>query len=272
MKHPFEIFELTKEVVEKFVAGTFKPHRHDWEELLIITSGNPGHFIDFTQTALETPVAVFVAKGKIHSFIPDLNTRGWAIRYSDFIPESRFNFYSNFTDNINFHLGTDFDIHTLKGLCEMMLKEYQQELPGFAVIKHLLNALLTKLETHSHQELFSPKSSGNSQLVTFNNFLKILESNYHRPDGADFYADKLNMTARNLNHISQAVFGSSIKEIIETRKMVEARALLLNSEKTVSEIGFDLGYQEKSYFSRVFHKRTGLTPTEFKEQMQAVIS
>jgi AraC family transcriptional activator of pobA len=269
---PFTIFELTKEMSENFLKGTFKPHRHDWEELIIVTSGNPCHFIDFTRTQLQPPVAVYVAKGKIHSFIPDENTRGWVIQYNDFIPQSRFNFYSNFTDNINFHLGTECDFQLLNTLCMMMLKEYQQAPPEFPVIKHLLSALLAKLESDSNKELFNPKPTANAQLITFNNFLKILESNFRRPEGVEFYADKLNMTARNLNNISQAIFGSGVKEIIETRKMIEARNLLLNSDKTISEIGFELGYNEKSYFSRVFHKRTGLTPTEFKEQMCKVIS
>ena len=80
------------------------------------------------------------------------------------------------------------------------------------------------------------------------------------------------MSSRNLNLISQVVFGKSITDIIETRKLLEARQLLLASDKTVSEIGYELGYNEKSYFTRVFHKKTGTTPTEFRKQMQSVIS
>ena len=93
-----------------------------------------------------------------------------------------------------------------------------------------------------------------------------------RPEGADFYAEKLTMSSRNLNLISQSVFGKSITEIIETRKLIEARNLLLNSGKSVSEIGYELGYNEKSYFTRVFRKKTGLTPTEYREQMHTAIS
>jgi len=68
------------------------------------------------------------------------------------------------------------------------------------------------------------------------------------------------------------VFGKSITEIIETRKLIEARNLLLNSGKSVSEIGYELGYNEKSYFTRVFRKRTGVTPTEYREHMETAIS
>jgi AraC-like DNA-binding protein len=80
------------------------------------------------------------------------------------------------------------------------------------------------------------------------------------------------MTARNLNLITQASFGKTATEIIETRKLIEARRLLLNTEKSVSEIGFELGYNEKSYFTRVFKKKTGITPTGFREKSFALIS
>jgi AraC-like DNA-binding protein len=93
-----------------------------------------------------------------------------------------------------------------------------------------------------------------------------------RPEGVDYYADKLNMSTRNLNLITQSVFGKSATDIIETRKLIEARSLLLNSGKSVSEIGYELGYNEKSYFTRVFRKRTGVTPTEYREQMMTAIS
>jgi AraC-like DNA-binding protein len=63
-----------------------------------------------------------------------------------------------------------------------------------------------------------------------------------------------------------------VSEIIETRKLVEAKQLLMNSEKSVSEICFELGYNEKSYFTRVFRKNTGITPTDFRKKLESIIS
>lgn len=150
--------------------------------------------------------------------------------------------------------------------------EYQEKVINYQVIKHLLSALLTRLEADSNKEYLDSQASNRSQLVTFDSFLKILEFNYRRSENADFYAEKLNMSTRNLNLISQAVFGKSISDIIETRKLIEARNLLLNSGKSVSEIGYELGYNEKSYFTRVFRKRTGVTPTEYRERINTSIS
>ncbi|PZR12906.1 MAG: AraC family transcriptional regulator, partial [Flavobacterium psychrophilum] len=87
-----------------------------------------------------------------------------------------------------------------------------------------------------------------------------------------FYASKMNTTARSLNNITHAVLNMSVTEIIETRKLVEARQLLIHTNKTISEIGFELGYNEKSHFTRVFHKKTGLTPSDYKTKMRAILA
>jgi AraC-like DNA-binding protein len=209
----------------------------------------------------------------VHNFIPDALTQGWVFYYrNDLLPQSRFNFYSNFLDQEKYPLSEDYCSTTLNSLCEILLKESREAQVNFQVIKHLLGALLSRLESESKTEYLDSRATNQSQLVTFNNFLKILEFNFMRPESADFYSGKLNMSSRNLNLISQSVFRKSITEIIETRKLAEARTLLLNSGKTVSEIGYEQGYNEKSYFTRVFRKKTGLTPTEFREQMQRVVS
>jgi AraC-like DNA-binding protein len=273
MVDPFSITKISREVVESILINPAEPHRHDHEELIIITHGRPTHYVDFVPEILEPPVIVYVAHGKIHSFLPDEDTLGWVIRYSsDFIPETRFNFYSGFMDEINCRLDVDFCTTTMNDLCEIMLRESRQQPVDFAIIRHLLSAVLSKLETATKQKYLDSGISGNSQVITFNNFLKILEYNYKRPVGVDFYADKLNMSARNLNLISQSVFGKSITEIIETRKMIEARQMLLSSGKTVAEIGYELGYSENSYFTRVFRKKTGVTPTDWRRQVHGVIS
>lgn len=273
MDVPFKIVKLTREFIEPVLNNPIPTHRHDHEELLIITHGKPVHYLDFSKEELQSPVIVYVAQGKVHNFIPDADTSGWVIRYkNELVPHSRFNFYSSFLDQINYPLSQDYCSTTLHSLCEIMLKEYQQEPINYQVIKHLLSALLARLEADSKKEYLDQQAANRSQLITFDSFLKILEFNYKRPESADFYADKLNMSTRNLNLISQSVFGKSITDIVETRKLIEARNLLLNSGKTVSEIGYELGYNEKSYFTRVFRKKTGVTPTEYRDRMQTAIS
>lgn len=273
MTVPITITPLTCEFLEPLALNPLETHRHDHEELWIITQGTPVHSVNFSEETLQSPVIVYVAQGKVHSFIPDENTQGWLIRYkSDFIPQSRFKFYSGFLDKVQYPLSKDYCSTTLNSLCEIMLKESTGDHPDYTVMRHLLSAVLAKLETDSKHEYFDTSASRSPRLETFNHFLRILENNFRRTGGADFYAEKLNMSARNLNLITQATFGKSVTEIIETRKLMEARRLLLTTEKSVSEIGFELGYNEKSYFTRVFRKKTGITPTGFRENSFQLIS
>jgi len=273
MKGTFDILKLTPALSKQYAENPSRPHRHDYEEIIIVTRGTPEHFIDFNKEAIQSPVIIYVAQGKIHQFVPDLETEGWAIRYkNELLPDSRFHFYSNFSDNINYPLSGEGCLEKLNTISELLLDETKQENPDLIMIKHLLGALLAKLETESKTSFRQSTSSNNTQLVTFNNLLRIVEQNYKRPESVEFYADKLNMSVRNLNLICQSVFNKSISEIVETRKLIEARQLLINTDMSVSEIGYELGYNEKAYFTRVFTKKTGLTPTEFRTQMQHMLA
>lgn len=79
------------------------------------------------------------------------------------------------------------------------------------------------------------------------------------------------MSARNLNLICRNILQRSVSEIIETRKLTEAKNLLIHSKKTISEIGFELGYNEKAYFTKVFKKKAGVTPSEFRNEMKKIL-
>ncbi|MEM6380018.1 MAG: AraC family transcriptional regulator [Bacteroidota bacterium] len=46
--------------------------------------------------------------------------------------------------------------------------------------------------------------------------------------------------------------------------MEKAKYLLLNSETTVSEIAYQLGFEYPAYFSRLFKKKVGVSPSDFK--------
>lgn len=272
MNQTFDIYELTHELAVEISGAPAAPHRHDFEELLVITSGTVEHYIDLNREQITGPFVIYVAEGKVHQFIPGTTARGWVIRYqTEFIPESKFHFYSYFQDRITYKLNSDFCINSLDDLCRMMLREINHSSIDLATVRHLLNALISKLEAEGDTVYSAGNNSSNTQLIAFNTFLKILQYNYKRAEGVQFYADKMNTSARNLNLICRTIFNKSVSEIIETRKLIEARNLLLNSDKTISEIGFELGYNEKSYFTRVFHRKTGLTPSGFRAEMKSVL-
>lgn len=273
MEQPFHMFSLTAEMVREIRRNQAAPHRHDHEELIIITQGSPVHIVDFIEEKTPAPVVFYVAQGKIHEFMPDLQTRGWCIRYkNDFIGDSNFHFYSGYIDKISFAYEEGDCRQKIGILCELILFEYRHHPENPDVYRHLFQALLAKLEAEGKHHLPAHAEERTPRQIAFRNFLRILEANYKRPVGVGFYADKLNTSTRNLNLLCTNLFGKSVSDIIETRKLIEARRLLLNTTLTISEIGYELGYNEKSYFTRVFKKKTGLTPTDFRSAVQPGIS
>ncbi|HLN56614.1 MAG TPA: AraC family transcriptional regulator [Bacteroidales bacterium] len=276
MDQLIHIFRIGPSEAEKIRDSANDPHVHDFEELIIGMEGDLEHFIDFRSEKHSAPFASFVTKGKVHKVMPSVKNGRfdmWVVEFkSEFIPETTFQLYSWYHDhaNIPFKPGACFD--RLNILCGMMHDEAERPEPDYAVIRILLNALFIMIENERKKTEKEETVLLTTQNVTFRNFLKILEENFRRPEGVDFYAEKLFMSARNLNIICHNIMQKTVSEMIEIRKLTEAKNLLISTDKTISEIGYELGFSEKSYFTTVFKKRSGQTPSEFREEMRQLIS
>jgi AraC-like DNA-binding protein len=275
MEQLFEISRLGCKELEEQSSRYNELHVHDYEELLIGKEGEIGHFIDFKSQVLPAPFISFIAQGKTHLVKPRKKNGQcdiWLLKFrSEFIPETTFQLYSYYHDHANIQMQPGRCFDRMAVLCEMMFYEMQQPLPDYGVIRQLLSTLFTMIESERKKLEPDKASLQKTQNITFWNFLKILEENFRRPEGVEFYAGQLYMSPRNLNLICRNILQKSVSELIETRKLIEAKNLLAHTGKTVSEIGFELGYNEKAYFTTVFKKKTGQTPTEFREEMSKLI-
>jgi len=273
MQKLFRILEITEELASDIASKEYDPHFHDFEELIVIEKGSLTHFIDFKSEELIAPFACYISMGKMHRIVPDKELRGWVINYkTEFIPESKLSFYSNFFTFTNIPLTPGECLNRFTLLCRIIRMEYIQQVADHTTIRHLVNGLISMIDAEQKKNIPLDVEIKATQISTFNNFLKILEANFRSDAGVSFYADKMNMSERNLNLICRNNFNKSVSEIIETRKLIEAKRMLLYTDKSVSEIGYELGYNEKSYFTRVFHSRMDITPSRFREMSRAIIS
>jgi AraC family transcriptional regulator, transcriptional activator of pobA len=275
MNQLFTIFRLDAARAVEIIASPDEPHLHDHEELIIGMEGKIDHFIDFKTSIIEAPLVSFVTKGKLHRVIPQLSDGKcdmWVLRFqSEFIAETIFQLYVSYHNNANLKLQKGPCFNRLNTICEMMYSEMQQSSPDLSIVQHLLSALFIMIESEQKKVASNENFVSTTQNETFKNFMKILEENFRRPLGVEFYAEKLFMSSRNLNLICQSILHQSVSEIIDTRKLIEAKNLLAGTDKSISEIGFELGFNEKSYFTNVFKKKSGQTPTEFREEMKKLL-
>jgi len=272
----FKVFKVTPDDAERINASANEPHQHDFEELIIGKEGLLEHFIDFKNRMIEAPFVSFVTKGKVHRVRPvakDGRCDFWVIRFrTEFIPETVFRLYSSFHEDAHFRMQADECFDRLDAICWMIFGEGRQVAPDLAVIRQLLSALFIMIESERRkmsQENDEVKKLNSS---AFRNFIRLLEDHYKEPKGVNFYSERLFMTVRNLNLICQTILQQSVSEIIETRKLTEAKNLLMTTDMTVAEIGYELGFKEKTYFTHVFRKKSGVTPTEFRREMSRLTS
>ena len=147
-----------------------------------------------------------------------------------------------------------------------------QPSPHLPVARDLLRALISMISSEQQKQTNVNPLGTNPQNSTYLAFLQILEENFRRDLSVDFYAEKLFMSARNLNLICQSIVQKSVSEIIEERKIAESKKLLTGTDKPISEIGYEIGYNDKSCFTNAFKKKNGITPSAFRKNMQKLLS
>lgn len=276
MNDIFKIFKLDAIQAEKIIKEPNVPHVHDYEELLIGIEGQAEHFIDFQSHIIDAPFISFITQGKMHQIKPlakDGKCDIWVIRFrSELISATAFQLYTAFHDRANIHMDPNACFSRLDSICSIMHDEYTQPFPDIAVIRQLLMSIFSIIESERRKLRLDDEESKKIQSVTFKNFLRILEEYYREPKDVNFYAEKLFMTSRNLNLICQDVLHQSVSEIIENRRLTEAKNQLMSTDKTIAEIGYDIGFKEKTYFTHAFKRKTGITPSEFRKEVAKIFS
>jgi AraC-like DNA-binding protein len=82
---------------------------------------------------------------------------------------------------------------------------------------------------------------------------------------ASDYAESLSIHVNHLNHAVRDITGKSTSVHITDRIIMEAKALLLHTDMSITEIAYCLGFDYPNYFNNFFKKNTGLTPLSLRK-------
>jgi AraC family transcriptional activator of pobA len=132
------------------------------------------------------------------------------------------------------------------------------------IILAYLNSLLVELNS----AYFKNKESTNilnTNLSKFIEFKLVVETHLTEQPSINTIAEKLALTTNSLYRIVKEYSGSSPKDFLTNRLMIEAKRKLHYSNLSVKELAYELGFNDPDYFSRLFKKCTGKSVSDVLE-------
>lgn len=153
-------------------------------------------------------------------------------------------------------------LHILKRL---LLEYVQNGLKNQDIFQSYLLAMFCEVK-NVYQPL---KSAGKASSISITNkFKELVFSNIKDKHLVSDYAFLLNISPNHLNKTVKAVTSKSPTKWIDEAIIAEAKVLLCQSDLPISEIAQEVGFEDQSYFTRLFKKYENVTPSDFRKMIE----
>lgn len=150
--------------------------------------------------------------------------------------------------------------------------EYQNNQDSFSkdIILSHLSTLLKYAQRFYERQFINRTELSNDLLEQFRQQLeKCFDSGQLKENGIpsiEQIAEHLSVSQRYLSDTLKKETGKTSTEHLQLYLIDEAKNILLDPQKTVSEVAYELGFEYPPYFSRLFKKKEGISPTEYREK------
>lgn len=264
------------EVLERQFQRPPKPHRHEHYELFWLR-GSATHVNDFARYALpaKRPTFALVSPGQVHRWDGTDSIRGTLISFTSAFfdgrepPPSRLLDYDLVGATAQPVLPADKLFSTqAQAVIARCETEFAQRASGWAeALRAQLHELLIYAQRAYERKHPRPAEPSPAHLL-WRRFRILLEAQFRTTSAPSAYAKALGVTTDHLNDVLGDLTGSTVGEMIRQRIVLEARRLLCHSDLRISEIAYQLGYKDTSYFARSFHRATEKSPRDFRAELR----
>lgn len=135
----------------------------------------------------------------------------------------------------------------------------------------LLTMLLGQIFIHINRQLKEGNKATSYMLEETERATRYFSENYNKPICIEEYAESRHVSAcwfiRQFKHYT----GMPPMQYILSIRIANAQNLLETTSYTVSEVASIIGYDNPLYFSRLFKKQLGMSPTEYRKRQAAVL-
>ena len=181
--------------------------------------------------------------------------------------------YSFFSYSVNeaLHLSPK-EEKQIESIVENIEIEYQNNQDEFSkeIIISQLSTLLKYANRFYERQFLNRKELSTSLLEQFNKqVFRYFETGQLQENGIptiEQIADKMSVSQRYLSDTLKKETGKTTTEHLQLLLIDEAKNVLLQPNKSISEVAYELGFEYPPYFSRLFKKKEGISPTEYREK------
>lgn len=240
-------------------------HRDDYYIFVLLTEGSAAVEIDFERYELRQGEVLIVSPWQVHSKPAgeDWNhADGWMLAFSpEILSDSEARTIEEYSISPQpFNPGSSIakDICTL---CSMLERNRDNFSISKALALAVKNFVLTTLVTSDNG------ISGRYRTLTLK-LKKLLDSHFTEKKSPAAYASMLNISEAYLNEAVKKVTGLNVGAYIRNRAIVEAKRKLAHTSLSAKEIAYALGYEDYAYFSRLFRKSVGESPSDYRKNLK----
>lgn len=277
-------------VVMSLEQEDIPPHGHDFVELVYVNAGAGVHEHGGRRYPIFAGDCFAVLPGERHGyaqgrdlhitnvlFMPELlrhhasdltNTPGF-VRF--FAIEPLFRRETAFRHKL--HLSASAQ-HTVRKLCEQTDRELHGRESGY---KSLCTGLLLQLvvfvsrcfdkslRSSDIEQDFDGKQNMVQAAIAY------LESNYAGDVRVEDIARSAFISPSRLSHVFKDTTGMSLMDYLTRIRIDRAQQLLAETDRSISSISFELGIQSPAYFTRLFRRMTGVSPSAYRRNCRLMI-
>ncbi|MBX2844553.1 MAG: helix-turn-helix transcriptional regulator [Flammeovirgaceae bacterium] len=275
----FRLFQLkgermTNDNLPSASFPTNSPHKHNFFEICIFTEGSGNHILDFVQYNILPKSIHVVSPGQTHLITGGKDCNGYILAFNrEFhafyfrqLPELlNISFFHQYDIPPILNLETEIFEELIAVISKMKTERQKSSASTRNLIRSYLNIFLLKINELFQEKLSGKKVNAADELVI--SFRNLVEKQYDTYHQVKDYADLLNVTPVKLNKDCTRITGRNASDFILDRIILEAKRHLIFSGLSNKEIAHELSYDDPSYFSRIFRKKTGFSPSDFRIEM-----
>ena len=135
-------------------------------------------------------------------------------------------------------------------------------------IKRLYDTGVTDIGLETAKEKLITTQNTDIDNEFYNNFIKLFTKHMGDPDlNVESLASQMGFERTQFYRKIKAITNYSPVELMRNLRLKKARVLLTSSEKSVSEIGYEVGFSTPAYFTKCYREMFGETPTETRSHL-----